>query len=185
MKFIKRSLLLILSFAIGCILFRGPIFRCFVTYKQIGQRPNHLPHSKNLIDYIETNADGQKNPDPEKIIKQARSLTSKQLHFSSTANETDPNILITSKAAHCVGYAAFFSTTCNYLFKKHNLAGQWVATPKIGQLYLFGVNVHLYFHGAFFKDHDFVLIENKTTGETLAVDPTVHDYLRIDFVNAP
>ena len=34
----------------------------------------------------------------------------------------------------------------------------------------------------FFKDHDFVTIENKETGEIFAVDPSVNDYLFIDFV---
>ena len=33
-----------------------------------------------------------------------------------------------------------------------------------------------------FKDHDFVTIENKITEEIVAVDPTVNDYLRIEFV---
>jgi len=52
----------------------------------------------------------------------------------------------------------------------------------VEQLYFLGTNIHKYFNSSFFKDHDFVTIENKTTGEIFAVDPTVNDYLRIDFI---
>ena len=31
----------------------------------------------------------------------------------------------------------------------------------------------------FFKDHDFAIIRNKRTGERIAVDPNVYDYLII------
>ena len=34
----------------------------------------------------------------------------------------------------------------------------------------------------FFKDHDFVTIENKVTGEVFAVDPTLYDYSGIKLV---
>jgi hypothetical protein len=66
--------------------------------------------------------------------------------------------------------------------KRYNLADRWTAKPQIGQLYFLGTNIHKYFNSAFFKDHDFVTIENKKTGEILAVDPTVNDYLHIDFI---
>ncbi len=59
---------------------------------------------------------------------------------------------------------------------------QWVARSQIGQLYFLGTYVHPYFHSPFSKDHDFVIIENKTTGEIFAVDPTVSDYLFIVFI---
>ncbi|GGG62573.1 hypothetical protein GCM10011378_43400 [Hymenobacter glacieicola] len=42
--------------------------------------------------------------------------------------------------------------------------------------------MHKYFNSAFFKDHDFVTIENKRTGKVYAVDPTIDDYLSVDFI---
>jgi methionyl-tRNA synthetase len=87
-----------------------------------------------------------------------------------------------TQTANCIGYAAFCATTCNELFQKNSLSGVWIARPQIGQLHLFGTNIHPYFHSAFFKDHDFVVIENKQSGMVYAVDPTVHDYLGIEFV---
>lgn len=82
---------------------------------------------------------------------------------------------------HCVGYAAFTATVFNTLFRKVELK-DWKATPVVGHLYLLGMNVHLWFDSPFLADHDFVLIENKTTGERLLVDPTISDYLDINFV---
>ena len=103
--------------------------------------------------------------------------------ITANENDVDPNKLITSRKAHCIGYASFFATTCNYLLKKYNLSDQWTAKPKVGQLYFIGQNIHKYFNSPFFKDHDFVTIENKKTDQIFAVDPTVYDYLLIDFIN--
>ncbi len=95
----------------------------------------------------------------------------------------DPNKLIYSKAAHCVGYSTFFATTCNYLFKKYNLDKNWEAKHQIAQLYLFKTNVHQFFDTPFLKDHDIVIIENQKTGELFAVDPTLNDYFYIDYIS--
>ena len=164
-----------------CFLFRGWLYRHLVKYQSIGLRANYLAHTHNLIVYIDTNTGHEPRLDIKAVIKIALSLTSKQLNFTTGNNANDPNILIDTKTANCIGYAAFCATTCNCLFKKYELF-DWEAKPQIGQLYLMGTNVHQFFSSPFFKDHDFVLIVNKTTGETLAVDPTLNDYLYIDFV---
>ncbi len=182
MKFIKRTILAILILTAVGLLFRGWFYRHLVTYKSVGLRTTYSVTNNKLIDFIDESVDKQTNPDVEGIIKLGLSLTSKQLNFTADKNDNDPNKLMSSKTAHCVGYASFFSTTCNYLLKKYKLADSWTARPQIGQLYFLGTNVHKYFNSSFFKDHDFVTIENKTTGEIFAVDPTVNDYLNIDFI---
>jgi hypothetical protein len=151
-------------------------------YKSVGLRTNYSAKDKKLTDYIDVNTKGKTNPDIEELVELALAITSGKLHYSAKINDEDPNILISSGTAHCVGYASFYATTCNYLFKKYDLNDRWTAKPQIGQLYFLGVNIHKYFNSAFFKDHDFVIIENKTTGEIFAVDPTVNDYLCIDFI---
>ena len=153
-----------------------------MTYKSVGLRPNYLAKDKNLIDYIEANTNEQTDPDIKQIVKLSLSITSKQLNFTFNNNDKDPNKLITSKTAHCIGYASFFATTCNYLLKKNNLDNRWTAKTQKGHLNFFGEDIHPYFTAPFLKDHDFVLIENKKTGEILAVDPTANDYLYIDFI---
>lgn len=173
-------MLAILMLTIVCTLFRGWLFRHLVTYKSIGHRQNYLAKDKKLVEYIETNT--SEKVEIKDIIKQSLYATSKQLNFTSSNNYIDPNKLISSKNAHCVGYASFFSTTCNYLFEKNNLSKNWIAKPQIGQLYLMGTNMHKYFDSPFFKDHDFATIENKITGEIFSVDPSINDYFDIDFI---
>jgi len=153
-----------------------------VTYESLGPRTNYSATDRKLVEYIDANSPEQADPDIEDIAKLGLSITSKQLNFSADKNDIDPNRLISSKTAHCVGYASFFATTCNYLLDKYNLANKWIAKPQVGQLYFLGTNIHKYFNSSFFKDHDFVTIENKTTGEIFAVDPTVNDYMNIDFI---
>ena len=163
-------------------LFRGVLYRQLITYKSIGLRSNYIATNENLTNYIDANMDGKTNLDIEKIIKLGLSITSKRLNFTSNKNDNDPNKLIFTKTAHCVGYASFFATTCNYLLKKYDLSGEWTAKPQIGQIYFSNINIHKYFNSSFLKDHDFVTIENKKTGKTFAVDPTLSDYLNIDFI---
>jgi len=182
MKFIKRTILTILILIAVGLLFRGWFYRHLITYKSVGLRTNYAATNEKLVDYINANIDKQADTDIEQIIELGLSLTSKQLNFTADKIDNDPNKLITSKTAHCIGYATFFATTCNYLLDKYNLADTWTAKPQVEQLYFLGTNIHKYFNSSFFKDHDFVTIENKTTGEIFAVDPTVNDYLRIDFI---
>jgi len=187
MKFIKRTLLIILIISTVGLLFRGWFYRHLVTYKSVKIRTNYLATNIKLTDYIDANTDNQTDPDIKQIIKLGLSITSRKLNFTVDKNYTDPNKLIISKTAHCVGYASFFATTCNYLLEKYNLSDTWTAKPQVGQLNFLGKNIHIYLtkffiDTNFIKDHDFVTIENKKTGEILAVDPTVNDYLRIDFI---
>ena len=193
MKFIKRTLLIILIISTVGLFFRGWFYRHLVTYKSDGIKTNYLATNIKLTDYIDANTDNQTDPDIKQIIKLGLSITSRKLNFTVDKNDTDPNKLIISKTAHCVGYASFFATTCNYLLEKYNLSDTWTAKPQAGQLNFLGTNIHIYFteffkdtkffkDRNFIKDHDFVTIENKKTGEILAVDPTANDYLRIDFI---
>ena len=183
MKIIKRTIATILILATIGLLFRGWIYRHLITYKSIGQRQSYFATDKKLINFVETtNTGNKKDLKIQEIINLSLSATSTKLNFTASKNQNDPNKLIYSKTAHCVGYASFFVTTCNYLLKKHNLADDWIAKSQIGQLYLFGTNIHKYSNLPFFKDHNFVTIENKTTGERFAVDPAVNDYFYIDFI---
>lgn len=182
MKIIKWTALTILILMTVGLVFRGWFYRRLITYKSLGMRTNYSATDDKLVYFIDASADKQADPDVKQIIELGLSITTKQLNFTADKNDTDPNKLITSKAAHCVGYASFFATTCNHLLNKYNLADSWTAKPQIGQLYLLGTNIHQYFNTPFFKDHDFVTIENKMTGQTFAVDPTVSDYLSINFV---
>ena len=165
-----------------CILLRGILYRHIVTYKSIGQRTNYIVMNDRLIQYIEENCTKKDSLNIEAVIKESLSLTSKALNFTFSKNSRDPNILIDTKKANCIGYATFFSTVCNYQLKKYNLSEHWVTSSEIGQLYVLGINIHNYFDSSFFKDHDFVIVRNKTTRDFFAVDPSINDYFHIDYV---
>jgi hypothetical protein len=182
MKIIKRIFLTILILTSFGLLLRGWLYRNLVTYKSVGLRTHYLATDEKLTGYIDSIIDKQADPDIEQLIKLGLSITSRRLNFTANNNDIDPNKLIYSKSAHCVGYAAFFATTCNYIFQKYNLPDSWIAKPQIGQLYFLGTNIHKYFKSSFFKDHDFVTIENRITGEIYAVDPVISDYLFIYFI---
>ena len=178
----KKTILAFLILGILGLLLRGWLYRELITYRSIGKRQNYQITEEELKDYIDLKLKDDEEYDVQKIINLSLSLTSEKLNFTASRNHNDPNKLIFSKTAHCVGYATFFSSTCNYLLKKHGLAETWSAKPHIGQLYLLGSNIHRYLDSAFLKDHDFVIIKNKNTGEILSVDPSINDYLWIDFV---
>lgn len=182
MKIIRQLCRAILLLAALALLFRGWIYRQVVTYAAIGPRDPYTATDGQLIQYLETNAAATSNPDIADIMELSLALTARQLNFSTSSQVVDPNLLIHSKATHCVGYAAFFTTTCNYFLQQYHLSEVWQAKPQIGKLYFLGADLHQFFYTPFFKDHDFVTIENRRTGEVWAVDPSIRDYLYIDFV---
>lgn len=151
MKFIKRTVLIILILVAAGILFRGWIYRNLATYKAIGQRQSYTVRDKKLIEYIEKNSISKKAPDVKDIIKISLSITSQHLVFTADKSDRDPNQLIQSKKSHCVGYASFFAATCNFLLAQHHLADTWTATPHAGQLFLLGNNIHTYFSSPFLR----------------------------------
>ena len=161
------------------IIFRGFIFRNTVTYKPINTQSIYKITDNDFRLFIEKQPSKE---DIEKTIRQALTLTAKQLHFAANQKSTNPNNLFHKKAAHCVGYAAYFSTLCNELLKKTGLNKNWQVKHIRGEIYFLGINMHRYSNSPFFQDHDFNIVENKTTGETYMVDATITDYLKIYYV---
>lgn len=179
-KTIKRVLLFLLLFLLIGFVFRGWLYRTIVKYESLGERTVIKSNNPILINHFESLSPDPSEKNIEAIIDKALRLTSKQLSFSSQKKSADPLHLVKSGKTHCVGYAIYFSAICNYLIEKNRLSDQWKAKPQIGHLFLLGINIHNYFESPFFKDHDFVIIENRKTGVLYAVDPTVNDYLWID-----
>lgn len=123
MKYLKRIMLILLILVTAGMLFRGWLYRHLITYRTVGQRPTYLITDNKLAAFIDMNVGKKKGQDIEEIIKMGLSVTARQLNFTAAHNDNDPNKLLYSRTAHCVGYASFFATTCNYLLKKNDLAG--------------------------------------------------------------
>lgn len=183
MKVFKRLGTSVFIFCLSVVLFRGTLYRAFVDYQSIGSRTCYSATEPQLIQYIEENAGFAQQPDAEDILERALFLTSRKLRFTAANNPADPNQLFHSQVAHCVGYATFFTTVANYLFQQYHIQDIWIAEAQRGQLYFLGKNVHPYISTPFFRNHDFVIIRNKSTGQRIAVDPSVNDYLAIRHVS--
>lgn len=186
MKLIKKFLkwtAIIFCIVLFCgLVFRGSIYRLLFSYKVIGHRTTCIATNKELIDYIDSKTVAFKPNNIREIIKFSLQLTSDKLNFKQAKSNNNPNRLIRTKNVHCIGYPAFFSTTCNYLSDKFGFVDSWSSEPLIGQVYFYGINIHPFFNSSFFEDHDFNSIKNKETGEIYFVDPTVNDCFRIDYV---
>jgi len=180
----KRIFLIVGVFLFLCVLFRGCLYRQVVAYESIGVRMNYKVTDNELHDCINTNLENESEMNIDEIIERSLEITASELNFTSGKNDVDPNKLIHSKTAHCVGYAAFYAATCNCILKKYKLDNAWSAEPQRGKIYFLGMNVHNWFDSSFLKDHDFVIIRNSETGEIRAVDPTLYDYLYIEEVAA-
>ena len=177
-KTLKRWFLMLLVIAIAGWLLRGPVYRRLIIYKPVKERRGYEATDRQLLNFIKEKYAPKEKATADNIVKQALAITSSLLSYTAEKNETDPNRLIVTKTAHCIGYATFCASVCNYLFKKNRLSG-WTARPIAGHLYFGETNIHQYFKSSFFKDHDFVIIENTATGETISIDPTMYEYLLI------
>lgn len=182
-KFFQKVLTALICISVLLVVFRGWFYRQFFSYKNFGDRRSYTVTDETFREYIDQEITAHKPQSASDVIQLALDITAARLHFSGAKNEIDPNKLMHSQAAHCVGYSAFFSATCNYILQQKNL-WEWHSKPMAGQIYFLGINVHPYLPGPFLKDHDFNVIENTSTGKKYYVDPTLHDYSSIGYVYA-
>lgn len=160
------------------ILFRGPVFRSLIRYEAIETRPEINISNADLINRIAAKSVGKKLT-PKKITEIADAITTETLKFTTRRASQNPNELIVSRKANCIGYAAMFNAIANYLIKEHRLHKQIEAQHNVGKIYLCGVDLHQFFANPFFKDHDFNQIKDRQTGEIISTDASVSDYLWI------
>ncbi len=170
--------------ACACLfIFRGPIFRTLIHYSETGTRKHINIDDAQLIENIEASI-GDPNMTFEQLVKLSSKLTNDRLSFTFLAASRDPNQVYQSKKANCIGYAALFNSILNFIIEKKKLNETYQVQHLIGKLDLLGFDLHNLSDDAFFKEHDFIRIKNKKTGKDLFVDPSIGDYLLIDYVNA-
>ena len=178
----KKAVKIIVISILILILFRGIAFRLAIKYYEIGNRPEIKITNEKLIKKIESEIQNRKI-NLKSICKITDKITKEELEFTTKRASNNPNELINTKKANCVGYSTMFNSIANYLIKKRKLEGEIAAQHKIGQLEIFGINVHQYFKSSFFRDHDFNELTDKKTGKTISIDPTVSDYLWINRIS--
>jgi hypothetical protein len=177
----KRLIYLFVFFTIAYVA-RGWVFRQIVQYRSIGERVAYPITDPVLLKLVTQEHDRVALSGVEDLIEISHKITSEQVSFTESKCDTDPNRLVHTHKANCIGYAALFSTLFNAFVKMNMTDRNWSAHPQKGQLYFLGINVHPYFDRPFFRDHDFVLLQNTMTGELIAVDPSLYDYSGIKYV---
>jgi hypothetical protein len=167
---------------------RGWLYRQVVAYQEVGIRREYLVESQQLTEILDKKW-GKISADlPDKsigmslIVDDAQHLTAERLAYKWENCPSNPLETVRTGVANCIGYGAFCSMACNYYFQKGGIGHIWNARPVIGKLSLLGVDIHPYFQSSFFKDHDFVVVENAQTGERIAVDPTLYDVMGVERV---
>ena len=160
------------------VLFRGFIFRCLIGYKEIGTRPLVELIDKRLIEAIEAES-GNSPLDISEVIDIANSVTSQGLSFTFNKATSNPNELVNTKRANCIGYSAMFNAVANYLIDKNQLQADLKVEHKIGRIEFLGHDIHQYFDNSFFKNHDFNMVTDLKNGIKISIDPTLCDYLWI------
>ena len=183
MRISKKIVYIVIGLITLVYFLRGNIYRTFIKYEPIKERKGYTVRDHKLIHYIENRVNGHELLTIKSILDKSRELTDAKLQFTSSRCDVDPNKSFHTLKTHCVGYAHFFEASCNYLIRKSELSGIWEAKTYAAKLYFWGVNIHPYFDSPFFKDHDFVIIENISTHEKICIDPTISDYLDIDEVS--
>lgn len=156
------------------ILLRGILWRAVSSYEDIKQLPLQTLTNKMLKEKIKTETRGM---DGNEIIVYCRKLTADCLTFSMRHAENDINKMYPKNKAHCVGYAAFFATACQYAFRVNSINGHCDHTR--GLIHILGMNIHVPFHDVgWLKDHDYVKV--RLDNKTIIVDPSIEDFLELD-----
>ncbi|WP_324027669.1 hypothetical protein QSV08_06900 [Maribacter sp. BPC-D8] len=138
---------------------------------------------QNLIKEINVQTEN-KTLSIEEIIKLSNKITSEKLKFTFNKVSSNPNLVSELKKANCIGYSSLFNSIGNYIIRKQKLTDQYEFIHLIGKLDFFGFNIHKLFNTPFFKNHDFNEIHDKRTGERKFVDPSLRDYLRIEYITS-
>ncbi|MEZ5044985.1 MAG: hypothetical protein R2828_34125 [Saprospiraceae bacterium] len=174
----KKTLKIIGILILILILFRGLIFRSTIIYNEIGIREEIKITNQILLDKIKTKSEN-KEIGLNEIIDIANSITTQELSFTTKRTSNNPNELINTKEANCVGYSAMFNSIANNLIRQKKLSGKIEAVHQIGRLDFLGIDLHQFFDNAFFRNHDYNSINNLETGEVISIDPSLIDYLKI------
>lgn len=162
-------------------LFRGALFRTFITYEVIGERVLAGVVDENLISEIQSKTEG-KDLSVKQILRISGEITERNLSFTFHKSPNETNEVYREGKANCVGYAALFGAIANYIAKDQR--NPIIVTHLVGKLELLGWDMHrLFGNHPFFRDHDFVAITIPDSDTTHYIDPSVSDYLGIKSIN--
>jgi len=170
-------LILLLFFA------RRFIYQSLMNYVMIDVRQNVTLIDKKLLNEIDKKTPN-KTMNIEDIINLSNEITSQKLSFTFNKVSNNPNKIYKTGKANCKGYSSLFNSIGNYLVSKQKLADKYEFRHLYGKIDILGMNIHKFSTSPFFKFHDYNVIINKQTREKIYIDPSLNDYLGIDYVRS-
>jgi len=182
MKFIRKTFRTIGISLILVFLFKGFIYRLAVSYTEVGTRTVIRIENQDLIAKIKSKMQDEIIGLPE-VVAISRSITNESLSFTFKSTSYDPNKIFISQKANCKGYSAMFNSIANYIIEENGLSLELNSIHHIGELQVFGFDIHQLFEDSFYNDHDYNVVKNLATGESIAIDPSISDYIGVHSVN--
>ena len=109
-------------------------------------------------------------------------VIAQNLEFGKMQKTDNPNNFRESSVAHCIGYSALNASMLNYACKKMNSKIYQIEHVR-GNIKLFGFKITSKKNSGFYKDHDFVRIENKQIDKYYFSDATIYEFFKINRIN--
>ncbi len=159
------------------VICRTYVFWIFFSYDTIKERTVLDIANEKLKNRLKETGS---NTSVEDLIQNSLKETASTLNFSFDKCDYETDKLVETKKANCIGYSAFLASVIQFKLKQSGLQNDWKVHHNVGEIYLMNENINRHFNSGFFKDHDFVTVENVKTKETIGVDATVYDYFRIE-----
>lgn len=122
----------------------------------------------------------ENNTSVDDLIQNSLKETASILSFSFYKCDHETDKLVETKKANCIGYSAFLASVIQFKLKQSGMENDWKVHHNVGEIYLVNENINRHFNSGFFRDHDFVTVENLKTNETIGIDATLYDYFRIE-----
>ncbi|UOQ75104.1 hypothetical protein [Hymenobacter cellulosilyticus] len=133
-----------------------------LSYRIFSYRPYQqtLDHQHLATVQTRLQATGEQAATPVTLRQFAVAETARRLTFAIKSKAlSDPNKILDGQQAHCKMYSYVVAATYNQVAKQRNQ--QATCGVAYGHVYLYGMNLHPFIGGAFFKDHDFCVFANE------------------------
>lgn len=174
----KKRYYLLLFLGITFLL-RGVIYRLCVNYERVGQRELSVLPEGPLKTAVARWATAHPQASVRQITRFAARQTARQLSFVSRSTPSDPAQTVTLRVAHCVGYSRLFAAVVTEVLTHLPAEHQLEQQHYVGQLHLWGYNLHGLTDSPFWADHDFNCVSDSNSNVEICVDPTLYDYLGV------
>ncbi len=181
-RLIKRFFFTLAITVLLTVLFRGPIFRFFISYHHSSIHPENLACPAVLQQELDKWARQYPEATLADKIQFAQTITAKSLNFVNHPTSSELEQMIVNGSAHCVGYARFMVVCIQQLCKTEFEQQQLSISRARGRLHFMGFDLHRLFSSPFWKDHDYVMIIDRAQPQVLGYDPVLYDYLDVSSI---